>query len=147
MKVQIICMGVLKLAPLKALWEMYQKRLLWHLELIELPTKNDSTTEIQSVLKALRPQTVFIVLDEKGENMSTVSFASFVEKRQLLGTKSISFLIGGPDGIDAFLKKKADYLLSFGAQTWPHDFVRVLLIEQIYRVQQILNGHPYHRAS
>ena len=147
MKVQIICIGVLKLAPLKALWEMYRKRLLWHLELIELPPKNDSAAEIQSVLKALRPQTIFIVLDEKGENMSTVSFASLVEKNRLLGTKCLSFLIGGPDGIDAFLKKKADHLLSFGAQTWPHDFVRVLLIEQIYRVQQILNGHPYHRAS
>jgi len=59
---------------------------------------------------------------------------------------SLAFVIGGADGFSEDQRQKADYLLGFGKQTWPHKLVRVMLIEQIYRTQQILNGHPYHRA-
>ncbi|MBS0186205.1 MAG: 23S rRNA (pseudouridine(1915)-N(3))-methyltransferase RlmH [Proteobacteria bacterium] len=149
MKLQLIAVGSLKSLALKELWDTYKKRLLWSLEITEVPASKvgDKFQEAQNILKVLNPQSFLVILDEKGENISTVNFASFIEKHHLLGTKQMSFLIGGADGIEDSLKKKADRMFSFGAQTWPHDFVRILLIEQIYRVQQILNHHPYHRGS
>ncbi len=59
---------------------------------------------------------------------------------------AIVFLIGGPDGLAAGLREKAELHLSFGTATWPHQMVRVMLLEQLYRVATILTGHPYHRA-
>ncbi|HQS83788.1 MAG: hypothetical protein B7Y25_02525 [Alphaproteobacteria bacterium 16-39-46] len=149
MKLQVISVGSLKSSPLKELWDTYKKRLLLPFDSLEVPASKvgDKSQEAQNILKVLRPQSFLVVMDEKGENISTSTFASFIEKHHLLGTKQMSFLIGGAEGIDAALKEKADRVLSFGAQTWPHDFVRVLLIEQIYRAQQILNNHPYHRGS
>ena len=149
MKLQVISVGSLKSSALKELWDTYRKRLLWPFESVEVPASKtgDRSQEAQNIVKVLRPQSFLVILDEKGENISTAEFASFIEKHHLLGTKQMSFLIGGAEGIEASLKEKANRTLSFGAQTWPHDFVRVLLIEQIYRAQQILNHHPYHRGS
>lgn len=149
MKLQIISVGSLKSLALKDLWETYKKRLLSPFEILEVSASKlgDKSQEAKRILKVLRPQSFLVVLDEKGENISTADFALFFKKHQILGTKQMSFLIGGAEGLDDSLKIKAQRTLSFGAQTWPHDFVRVLLIEQLYRVQQILNNHPYHRAS
>ena len=60
--------------------------------------------------------------------------------------RDIAFLIGGADGLAPEIRDSADFVLSFGAQTWPHMLVRALLVEQIYRAQEILAGHPYHTA-
>ena len=149
MKTQVISVGSLKSPALKDLWETYKKRLLSPFEILEVGASKvgDKSQEAQNILKVLKPQSFLGVLDEKGENISTKDFASFLEKHQILGTKQMSFLIGGAEGLDDSLKIKAQRTLSFGAQTWPHDFVRILLIEQLYRAQQILNNHPYHRGS
>ena len=62
------------------------------------------------------------------------------------GRRTVAFVIGGPDGLDTALRDEAEMSLSFGLLTWPHQLVRVMLAEQLYRVATILSGHPYHRA-
>lgn len=149
MKIHVISIGPLKSGPLKILWQTYEKRLTSSLETHEIsPSKTgNKAQESALILKTIPSQSFVIVLDERGENLPTRSFADLLEKHQNLGTKHVCFIIGGAEGLDPSLRNQADKVLSFGAQTWPHDFVRVLLIEQLYRSEQILNGHPYHRGD
>ena len=83
---------------------------------------------------------VIVALDERGKSLGSAEFC-----KQLYAWENVTFVIGGADGLDEEIRKKADFLLSFGKQTWPHMLVRVMLLEQIYRAQQIASGHPYHR--
>lgn len=89
--------------------------------------------------------TVLILLDERGKSLSSRAFAEKLRHYRDTGTSRAVFAIGGPDGHDAELRKKADLVISFGAQTWPHQMARIMLMEQIYRAVTILSGHPYHR--
>lgn len=149
MKIQVIAVGSLKIKGLKEVWSTYERRLLGTFESKEVPASKSGSRsqEAHHILKVLNPQSFLVVLDERGENIPTVAFADFLQKHQIIGTKQMSFLIGGADGLEESLKLRAHRILSFGAQTWPHDFVRILLIEQLYRAQQILQNHPYHRGS
>lgn len=86
------------------------------------------------------------LLDERGRNLSSEAFAERIGALRDAGRKSLLLAIGGPDGHDPSLAASADLVLSFGAMTWPHQIVRVMLAEQLYRAATILAGHPYHRA-
>ena len=68
-----------------------------------------------------------------------------ITKHQDQGTGSIAFIIGGADGLDESIRDRANQLIAFGAMTWPHQLVRILLAEQLYRAYSILAGHPYHK--
>ncbi|WDI32902.1 23S rRNA (pseudouridine(1915)-N(3))-methyltransferase RlmH [Hyphococcus flavus] len=85
------------------------------------------------------------VLDERGKNFSSESMAEYLDHLRLAG-RDVAFLIGGADGHGSDVKGRADKLISFGAATWPHMLVRVMLAEQLYRAITILAGHPYHRS-
>ena len=87
-----------------------------------------------------------ILLDERGKNISSEDFATRIAALRDGGRRAMTIAIGGPDGHDPSLRETAELVLSFGAQTWPHQMVRVMLGEQLYRVATILSGHPYHRA-
>jgi len=87
-----------------------------------------------------------ILLDEKGVNFSSCNFAQMLEEKAIHGEKELVFIIGGAEGVTESLKRKAKKIISFGKATWPHKMVRLMLIEQIYRAQQILRGHPYHKV-
>ena len=87
-----------------------------------------------------------ILLDERGVNLSSPKFAERIALMRDGGTRHASFAIGGPDGHDPALRGKAALLWSFGALTWPHQLVRIMLAEQLYRAVTILSGHPYHRV-
>jgi 23S rRNA (pseudouridine1915-N3)-methyltransferase len=89
---------------------------------------------------------VLIVLDERGETLSSADFAARIGKWRDGGAGEIAFLIGGADGHDPALVAKADLKVAFGRATFPHLLVRAMLVEQIYRAMMILSGHPYHRA-
>jgi 23S rRNA (pseudouridine1915-N3)-methyltransferase len=102
--------------------------------------------EAGKVLAHTEAGTVLILLDERGKSLSSEDFATRIARYRDDGRKSVLFSIGGPDGHDAQLRAKADLVLSFGAATWPHQLVRVMLAEQLYRIATILAGHPYHRA-
>lgn len=94
----------------------------------------------------LQPGTALILLDERGKNLSSEELAGRVGLLRDGGRKAVLVAIGGADGHDASLRDQADLMLSFGALTWPHQLVRVMLGEQLYRVTTILAGHPYHRS-
>ena len=85
-------------------------------------------------------------LDERGTNLTSDEFAREIAKLRDSATSSLAVAIGGADGLDESLRKRANRLIAFGAMTLPHQLVRVLLVEQIYRTSTILSGHPYHRG-
>jgi len=88
---------------------------------------------------------VTIVLDERGDNLDSVAIAGQIKAWRDAGRTAAVFIIGGADGLDAEIKKRAHLRLALGAATWPHQLVRIMLLEQIYRAVTILSGHPYHR--
>lgn len=87
-----------------------------------------------------------VLLDEKGEPLGSQAFATELATWRENNKPAAVFIIGGADGLAASLRDKADLRLSFGKATWPHQMVRIMLLEQIYRATTILSGHPYHRA-
>ena len=128
---------------------MRKRRLSWPINVIEVEEKRPLTgsklkqSEGEKLLKALPTTAHFIVLDESGRSFSSEKFAD--QMQDWINDGDLAFLIGGADGHSSDVKKRADTLLSLGPATWPHLLVRGLLMEQIYRAQCILSGHPYHR--
>jgi 23S rRNA (pseudouridine1915-N3)-methyltransferase len=90
--------------------------------------------------------TTLVLLDERGRSIASEELARALAGHAGSGRKSLILAIGGPDGHDPALREQADLVLSFGKLTWPHQLVRVMLAEQLYRVATILSGHPYHRG-
>lgn len=149
MKIRILAVGKLKNSPLQEQCEEYIKRMGWKVSVKEIEAGKGSTSaqEEPLILKQLKPGDFLVALDERGETLSSPDFAKKIAKwGQQASGGEITFLIGGADGLTEEIRKKAKFLLSFGKQTWPHMLVRVMLLEQIYRAQQIIAGHPYHRG-
>ncbi len=101
-------------------------------------------TEGDSLLAGLAANDFVVALDSRGQSMSTRELAGRLERWQLDG-RDIALLIGGPDGLSAVVKARADFIWSLSALTLPHPMVRVILLEQLYRAHSILVNHPYHR--
>ena len=137
--------GKLKDPALKTLYNEYKKRLDWKLDVHEFEGKASPLTEGNLLLSSLPSSTFIIILDEKGENLKSEEFATLLKTIQIHHQGKVAFIIGGADGLSEEVKAKAQKSLSFGRMTWPHLFVRVMFMEQLYRAQQILKGHPYHR--
>ncbi len=107
----------------------------------------DRKAEEAKALLALAPPGARIAaLDERGAHLSSEGFAALIGKARDDGAPAMTLFIGGPDGLDEELRSRASIVLAFGAMTWPHQLVRVMAAEQIYRAVTILSGHPYHRA-
>ena len=102
--------------------------------------------EAQLLLAALPAEAQAIRLDERGESLGSAGFARDIGQWRDAGRKSLAFIIGGADGLGEAVAERVPRVLSFGAMTLPHQLVRVLLLEQLYRAETILSGHPYHRA-
>lgn len=148
MKIRVIAVGRQKSSPTSELCAEYLKRMNWNVSLIEIDAPKGSTSaqEAPLILKHLAKPAFIVALDERGETLTSPEFAKKMGKWQNQAPgNEITFLIGGADGFSDEIRKKAGFLMSFGKQTWPHMLVRVMLLEQIYRAQQILAGHPYHR--
>ena len=150
LKIEIIAAGQLKRGPLFELCEEYIKRLTWQVTIITVESKHKDAKEMQTdenkkIMGHLRSDSHVIVLDERGKSLGSVDFAKAIEKIQNSGKSHIQFVIGGASGLSDEVRKRANLVLGLGAQTWPHMLARVMLLEQIYRAQQILSSHPYHR--
>jgi 23S rRNA (pseudouridine1915-N3)-methyltransferase len=102
--------------------------------------------EARAIRDLLPGGTMLIALDERGTAMGSEAFAKTLGTWREGGRGAVTFLIGGADGIDPELLKSAELTLSFSPLTWPHQLVRIMLAEQLYRATTILSGHPYHRA-
>ncbi|MHA6685821.1 23S rRNA (pseudouridine(1915)-N(3))-methyltransferase RlmH [Mesorhizobium sp. A556] len=102
--------------------------------------------EGQRLQAHLQAGTALVLLDERGKSLPSEELAGRIGLLRDSGRKAMLVAIGGADGHDASLRDQAELVLSFGALTWPHQLVRVMLAEQLYRVTTILAGHPYHRS-
>ena len=87
---------------------------------------------------------VTVILDERGENVTSASFAGHLQGWRTQGRPAAVFVIGGADGLAPSLRERADLAIAFGTATWPHQLVRIMLLEQLYRAVTMLSGHPYH---
>ena len=160
MRIVVAAVGRLKQGSETELSERYRKRVaqtgrqlgLRDIEIIEIRESRAADAgkrmlEESIALANVIPQDAAVVLlDSLGENLDSIGFATQLAKWRANGRPVIVFLIGGADGLAASLREKAELRLSFGAATWPHQLVRVMLLEQLYRSMTILAGHPYHRA-
>jgi 23S rRNA (pseudouridine1915-N3)-methyltransferase len=102
--------------------------------------------EARSLTQNIAAGARLVVLDERGKTMGSEAFAADIGAARDGGAAVYAVLIGGPDGIDPDLRARASLVLAFGAMTWPHQLVRIMAAEQIYRAITILAGHPYHRV-
>ncbi|MEC8036895.1 MAG: 23S rRNA (pseudouridine(1915)-N(3))-methyltransferase RlmH [Pseudomonadota bacterium] len=146
MSVTVYAVGKLKRGPETELITRYQTRLKrLKTTLREFPERESKAREGTDLLAALPGSSFVIALDERGEDMTSPDFARLLGDRLDQG-QSLSFIIGGADGLSDDVRECADRLIRFGRLTWPHQLVRGLLLEQIYRAETILLGHPYHRV-
>ncbi|HEY0291767.1 MAG TPA: 23S rRNA (pseudouridine(1915)-N(3))-methyltransferase RlmH [Hansschlegelia sp.] len=160
MRLVIAAVGRLKAGPERELVARYVERTgqigrglgLDAPEIIELDEargrrpderKRDEATALRT---AIGTKLAVIALDEGGRTMSSEAFATDLARRRDDGAAGVAFVIGGADGLAIDLLAAADGRLAFGAMTWPHQIVRILLAEQLYRAATILAGHPYHRS-
>lgn len=137
-------------------WDTYYRRLPadWPLELKEVkpaPRQEGKTAQQNMALEAQRLETTLkgrsclkIALDERGKALTTQALHDLIERQQLQ-LPEVAFIIGGPDGLDPQFKQSCDLQIQLSALTLPHAMVKVLLIEQIYRIASIAANHPYHR--
>lgn len=145
MNVLIVAIGKLKAGPEKALFDKYHQRLHFPVRVIECTSQPHKDQEGALLLSAVPRGSFVVALDEKGRHLSSREFAQEWHNWQLASPATLTFLIGGADGFSDAVKKQANFLWSLGNLTWPHLLVRGLLLHQLYRAQQILSGHPYHR--
>lgn len=150
MKIDIIAIGQLRKGPLFDALEEYQKRITWPVKFIIHESKQrdervKQREEHEKLVASLSNSAFVIAMDERGKSLPSMKFADKVKDLQNQGQSHIQFVIGGADGLSDEIRSRANLLLSFGEQTWPHMLARVMLLEQVYRCQQILAGHPYHR--
>ncbi len=159
-QVSIIAIGRIKDGPERALIARYQERFtatgknlgLNAPTIIELKESRASTPaqrcrdEAKRVLGALPDGAFVVALDERGKNLSSEVFARKLQNLLEDNCRALALIVGGADGHGQEVRMRADLLLSFGQLTWPHQLVRLMLMEQLYRATTILSGHPYHRA-
>ena len=152
MRLHIVAVGKLKAGPHLALARHYADRLAWPLAVREveekrpLPAAELKEREGALLLAAAPAGAVLVALDERGRALTSAAFAQKLAQWRDAGISDLAFLIGGADGLSDGVRQKAQLVLSLGAMTWPHLLVRGMLLEQLYRAQQILAGHPYHRG-
>ena len=151
MKFTIACIGRAGRGPERDLYEHYAGRIRWPLDLRELEEKKKLPPaelirrEGELLLGAVPGKAVLVALDRRGKGIDSEAFAARLG-RWRDDAADVAFLIGGADGHGEPLLGKSSLVVSFGAMTWPHLLARAMLAEQIYRAQQLLAGHPYHRA-
>lgn len=152
MRLCLLAVGRARRGPERELYDRYAARLVWPLTLKEvetrtaLPPARQRAREAGLLLAAAPKGAKLVALDRAGELLTSEAFALRLGAWRDQGVAEIAFLIGGAEGLDERVRRNADLDLALGRVTWPHLLVRGLLLEQLYRAQQILSGHPYHRT-
>jgi len=159
MRLAVIAVGRLKDGPERELCERYRERALAlgrgmglsGPEIVEIAESRGrrpeerKRDEAEAILAKTQPG-LLIALDERGRGLGSEAFASRIATARDAGTAHASFIIGGADGLSEHIRDRADLTLAFGTLTIPHQIVRALVLEQLYRAMTIIAGHPYHRA-
>jgi 23S rRNA (pseudouridine1915-N3)-methyltransferase len=158
MRVLIAAVGRLKQGPERELAALYRKRAettgrpfgLRDFEVIEIRESRAQDAERRRIEESIALANVIpdgglvITLDQRGDNLDSAAFAALLRQWRAQDRVAVCFIIGGPDGLAPSLVERAKLRLAFGAATWPHQIVRIMLLEQLYRAGTILAGHPYH---
>ena len=158
MRIVVAAIGRMKRGPEQELAERYRERAaksgrgigLRSLEIVEIAesrardAQRRMLEESIALANVVPKDAVTVLLEPRGEALDSNAFAGRLRGWND-GGRDVAFVIGGPDGLAPTLSEQADLHLAFGALTWPHQLVRILLLEQIYRATTILSGHPYHR--
>lgn len=159
MKIAIVCVGKIKEKFYRDAIDEYAKRLSKYckLEIIEVadektPDKASETGENQikekeadRILEKIKEDTFVYTLEIKGKRYTSEAFAKELENKGTYGTSNIAFVIGGSLGLHEKVLKRSNGSISFSDMTFPHQLMRVILIEQIYRAYRIMNNEPYHK--
>ncbi len=159
MKILIASIGRLKSGEEKPLFDRYLKRSrdigksvgVNSIDLIELAeSRNQKITkrkeeEANSIITSLPNPNFLIALDQTGKSLNSNELTELIQQLRSQNTKNLAFAIGGADGLSPNILENSNLILAFGAMTWPHQLVRIMLVEQIYRSFTIQTGHPYHR--
>ena len=160
MRISLFAVGRLKAGPEKDLASRYLDRFAKAgpaigLELVrvtEVPESKASNAETRkrdeaaALEKALPDGALLVLLDERGKSLDSEAFADTLGRFRDSGKRDLMVAVGGADGLDPALYVRADMVLNLGSMTWPHQLVRILIAEQLYRAVTILSGHPYHRV-
>ena len=159
MKITISCVGKIKEAYFREAIEEYTKRLKRYVDisinenpdekapesLSPLEKEKIKEKEGKRILEGINPSSFVIALDIKGKKLNSEALAEYIEEIKLRGFSHITFVIGGSLGLSEEVLKRADFRLSFSDMTFPHQLMRVILLEQIYRAHRIINNEPYHK--
>ena len=160
MRLTVAAVGRLKDGPERELAERYRKRAeqlgrrigLRDVEIVEVRESRAQEIgkrmieESIAIANVIPDKAAIVILDEHGENLDSKSLAMQLGKWRDAGRPAAVFVVGGDDGLAPALRERATLRLAFGAATWPHQLMRGMLLEQLYRAVTILAGHPYHRA-
>ena len=160
MRIVVAAVGRLKRGPEHELAERYRERAvksgraigLRSLDVIEIAesrardAQRRMLEESIAIANVIPDRAVTVILDERGESMSSASFAGRLQGWRTQDKPAVVFIIGAADGLAPSLMEKASLAIAFGVATWPHQLIRIMLLEQLYRAVTILAGHPYHRA-
>ena len=158
MRIVVAAVGRLKRGPEQDLAERYRERAvksgrgigLRSVEIVEIAESRAREAQRRMLEESIALANIIpkdaatVLLDPRGEALDSNSFTERLRGWND-GGRDVAFVIGGPDGLAPTLSDAADLHLAFGALTWPHQLVRIMLLEQIYRATTILSGHPYHR--
>lgn len=159
MRVRIVCIGKLKEKYWTAAVDEYSKRLskycdleilqLKETKLVDKPSEADEKNVIyeegQTILKNIKDGTYVIALEINGKSLSSEELAAKVDRLAIEGKSDITFVIGGSLGLSKEVSQRADFSLSFSKMTFPHQMMRVILLEQIYRSFKIIKNEAYHK--
>ncbi|MBQ6547233.1 MAG: 23S rRNA (pseudouridine(1915)-N(3))-methyltransferase RlmH [Bacilli bacterium] len=148
--IKIICLGSIKEKYIQEAIKEYEKRLSKYtkLEIIELKDEKDTANplkkEKENILKHIHDKDNIVILDIKGQELTSEEFSSFINK-ELTNNSNITFIIGSSTGLDEEIKEMSNKKISFSKLTFPHQLFRVVLLEQIYRGFKIINNETYHK--
>jgi len=159
MRIVVVAVGRLKQGPERELVERFRKRAadagrtagLNAFDIVEIRESRAGDADRRrleesiAIANVIPDRAVTVVMDERGENVTSTAFAGKLQAWRSQDRPAVVFIIGAADGLSAGLRQKATAAVSFGAATWPHQLVRIMLLEQLYRAITILCGHPYHR--
>jgi len=160
MRIIVIAVGRLKQGPERELAETYRKRTramgralgVREIEIVEIRESRAQDAERRRVEESIAIANVIperatvVILDERGESLDSAALASQLRGWRAEDRPAVCFIIGAADGLAASLYQRAKLKLAFGTATWPHQLVRIMLLEQLYRAASIVAGHPYHRV-
>jgi 23S rRNA (pseudouridine1915-N3)-methyltransferase len=153
MNIEIIAVGKIKESYFIESIKEYNKRLTAFCtlsvtevkEVTQFDVKKNITQEGDQIIKKIRDDDYVVTLEIDGVQLSSLDFSNFVVQKRTYGTSKIVFIIGGSNGLSQDVKDRSNYALSFGIMTYPHQMMRVILLEQLYRGFMIASNREYHK--